>query len=556
MHHMTKRKIFLILIVSVGSLLFGITLYAQNDSIDNPASNDSEEAAACPPVIEQLNAAINECSDINSNWSCFGQFEAEVDPIKFRFHALRDRRPLPVMNWMNTNADGAVLLNLDTQGEQTPIFVLMFGDAYLQPNAEQTDFLFRIDDTRQVCEQTPPGMLIQTKRGYRDTLTLNGVTIELGSTAFVTMDRNLMTVANLRDEVALLIDGERYPIPENGHFLVDVSLNPPQIVDERFPSPFAESELFTWAARSPGRLADLDNSNEDANSTKACVAELEFGKPIIETINNPGHECLFSVCADPGDTISVNLNTISGGLDPWVDLRLPNGRLYTFNNDIGEGNTDSILCNIELPPVQEVDSCYLLVARAHRNASEGEFELTLNKETSCSTPEPRCEVMTHRSLNLRSGPGIGFPLAAATPLPPDTHLEPLGSDENGWIRVRVLSSNLVGYVSNDPRFLLCEEGTTATPTVTPMLSAVAETVTPTATPTPPAIATLTATTTPTVATITVTATPTGCIYSLYNLPSADRDCNPTPTGTDDPPTSVPSTSTPMPPTKAPAHPPI
>lgn len=575
-----RMALFIVTISSVIGALFGFStvLRAQN----NPPSNTTPVAPAantCLPVIEQLNTAINECSDINSNWSCFGQFDAQVDPVQFRFHALRDRRPLPVMKAMNTISNGAVLLNLDIQGEQTPIFVLMYGDAYLQPNAQPKDFLFRINNTRELCAQTPPGMLIRTKKGYRDTLTLNGVTIELGSTAFATMNQNRMTVANLQGDVTLIINGVRYPIAEGGHILVDVSVTPPRLIEEVKLSPLAASAVLIWAAQTPGRLQAIDNSNEDPTSDKACVAELEFGKPIVETLTNPGHECLFSVCADPGEKISVNLNAISAGLDPWVDLRLPNGRLYTFNNDIGEGQTDSLLCNIELPPVQTMTGCYLLVARSHHNATAGAFELTLNKETACEPPAPRCEVMTPRGLNLRAGPGVNFPRLAATPLPQNTHLELL-AEENGWRKVRVQNSDLIGYVNADPRYLLCEgifappsaTGTTTpavTPTPTPSPIINGETaVTPTPTkltppgmPTPTPTATLIQLTVPT-ATPTLTSTPTPtatCVYPLYKLPAGDRGCTQktpvVPPGTETTPTVI-STSTPVPPTKAPPHPPI
>lgn len=575
-----------LLFIFVGALLLPysyISLLAQDNNIQDNAAFEQ-----CNTIVSAVHNAILECSDINRNWACYGKIRAEVDPVKYRFHALRDRRAIEALNKVDTDSDGVVLLNLHTEGEANPIRAIMFGDARLETrDAQQHNFLFVVEDTLDMCKDTKPGIIIRTISGRSSQIILNNVTIQLGSTAYITIDsRGWMTVANVEGQITVIINGVFYEVPEGGEIRIDVSTTPPRFLESLQISPLAGSEVAQWISKAPQGLRSVINSNEDPTSEVACIGKLEFGKPIVETLNNPGHECLFSVCADPGQKISVNLNAISDGLNPWVDLRLPNGRLYTFNNDIGEGQTDSLLCNIELPPVQELDGCYLLVARSHHNASAGQFELTLNKETGCSTPEPRCEVMTYRGLNLRTGPGVEFSLAAATPLPQDTHLEPVGVEENGWRKVRVNNTALEGYVNTDPRYLLCEgiftpESPTATatptPTMTPTSSPVVDSLsTDTPTPTlvvPPGVETstptLTSTATPSRSTVTtasptstpvgtLTSTPTGCLYPLYNLPAKDRRCTPTPTtdGSGGTGTTPLSTATPVPPTKAPPNPPI
>ena len=69
--------------------------------------------------------------------------------------------------------------------------IIAFGAAGVSPTSEQS-YVVRKQGTGLVCEQTPPGLLFQTPSGKKGTITVNGVQIKLGSTAFVALEGDLL----------------------------------------------------------------------------------------------------------------------------------------------------------------------------------------------------------------------------------------------------------------------------------------------------------------------------------------------------------------------------
>jgi hypothetical protein len=471
----------------------------------------------CLALINSLQTAITDCDDINSNWACYGNLEADVVPVQYRFHGLRDRRPLTVLEELNTNTNGVVLMNLQIEGETNPIKTIMFGDGRLEAaEPGQHSFFMQIDDPAELCTLTPPGMIIQTETGQSGELTLNQVTIELASTAFVTFEADgLMTVANLGGQVTVIIDGVRQPLLEGEQVRVAFVNGQPQFAGPPSASRFFGSIVLTFLAGTDG-ITQIHNSNQ---TDAACVQELQFGETITAQNIAPGHECLYKFCAVAGDVITVNMDAASTALNPWVDLRGPDDLLLAYNNDVDMAAQDSLLCNVGLA---ETSCDYTIVARSHHNESFGAFTLTLAKQTSCVQPEPRCDVMTYRGLNLRTGPGTQF--TRVDTLVQGTSVEPIRrSEDSNWVFVNVQEPDLTGWVRNSPELFECEF-------VEPRVSIVevlpTEVSIPTATPAPNA--------TPMPDGTVVAAScdgliaPPNCPDSRTPLPTGDKQPTPTP----------------------------
>jgi hypothetical protein len=526
------------------------------------AADENQDAEQdCNDLVAELKQAIIECSDMNSNWSCYANYAADVVPVEHRFHSVRDRRPLSVLESIDTKKSltatseygvdyGVVFMNLDIKGQTDPMTAMLFGDSSLKANDPgQHDFLFAIENTTNLCTATPPGMILRTKEGKRGRVKINRVTIRLGSTAFITMDDDqIMTVVNLEGSVAVSIDGIIFiSIPLNGQLWIDLKSDPPTLLSpdralSAGRSPWADSVVFrALISDQENGLERITNSNEDEKSEKACIGNIEFNQSVPEVITNPGQECLFELCLEAPVAITVWMTAINPDeLNPWLDIRDATGKLIAVNNDIDRRNRDSLLCNVTLPVTQIGRSCYNIVARSYRNLTSGAFDLLVAPGGVCTDPQPRCEVLNYPGLYLRTGPGVDYQVKAV--LSQHTQLLQWAPDNgSGWTGVTVLDAggtetNQWGYVSTNPRYLLCEFGSDSPVASTP--------VTPPGGFTP--ITSTPATSTPGTP-FTVTPTPTNP-QETETPPIATP---PSPTDTDTP---KPPTNTPEPPTKSAPYP--
>ena len=337
---------------------------------------------------------------------------------------------------------------LYVESQKAPMAVIAFGGADLVPVGER-DYVMDVSSSADLCRNSPPGIAVHTESGERGSLTINGVTINLESTAFITMQRGeAMRIVNLEGSVSISVSdlGVNMPVPPGYQVAIAMDNGEPVAVAEPSPSSLYDSTVLQWLAVEG--LPHVYNSNL---SSQACVGKIGIGETIVDENFNPGQECLYHFCAKAGDVVSIKMNATDVSLDPWIDLRLPSGELWSSNNDIDAGDSDSEVCNRGLPAT----SCdYTIVARPYRNASYGSFALTLNGYSGCVPPAPRCEVVS-LGLNLRSGPGAGYPRVGV--LAQDTQLQPL-EDPAGkdWVQVRVIDSADEGWVSTDGRFLACE----------------------------------------------------------------------------------------------------
>lgn len=439
---------------STASLLVLVSLCFAWDYL--PATAQDTAQTSCEALVTEMSRSIRECSDINSNWSCYGRFNADVDPIKFRFHDIEDRKPLKNMNALTTDRQGIVFMRLAVDGEPEDMTAMLFGDARVDANEPgQPNFLLRIDNQANLCSATPPGMVIRTADGKRGKIIINRVIIRLRSSAFITMisDRE-MSVTNLEGSVSIDADGQVIGIGEGQQVRILFENGRPIPIGLPQPSPYASSILLNHLANDPTGLGAIGNSNANPSDPAACVGTLNFGDSFEEIMTNEGHECVYDLCTDPGQTVTINMDALDPDLDPWIDLRDPSGTLITFNNDIRMNETNSILCNVQLPPKPVGEGCFSVIARSHHNDSFGRFRLSLAGQSACQQADPSCEVMT-RGLNLRSSPDASNRENIILTLPQNTHLTPLSPVDNlGWIEVT--TGGVTGWVSTDPRFLLCD----------------------------------------------------------------------------------------------------
>ena len=433
--------------------LAALTLWIMLRGDPAVTAQDAGSSQTCNQLIAGLADAIRECQDMNSNWACYGKVDASVFPEEYRFQALRDRRPLEVLQSIDIFDQGSVLMNLDIAGQAAPIQAILFGPVSLDAAAPGShEFVMQIDNQNLLCSDTPPGMVIRTQSGQAGHIKLNGVDFELHSAAFVTIDgRGLMTVVNLEGNVTLTVGGVSQAIPVGQQTEIESANGQLRFTGDPTPSTYAGSALLQWLINDAAGLRNLQNTNKEETEL-ACAGAIAFGETVADRTVNPGHECLFQFCGKAGEAVTVDMQAVDPGLDPWVDLRLPDKNLLAFNNDIDEQNDNSLLCNVQLP----VTSCdYTIVARSQRNRTAGAFRLTLDRQSACTAPAPRCEVVSRFGAFLYQGPGTEF--QRLQKLDPEAHMQPQRfNDDGSWIEVRVAGTTRTGWVKNDPNRVQCE----------------------------------------------------------------------------------------------------
>lgn len=359
-------------------------------------------AQSCNGAITILQKAINECSEINENWACYGNTKTEASPADLRFYEPRDRQPVSVLKTIDTDDVGAVLMYLRFQDTPAPLRVVVFGDTQFAQISE-ANFTLSIDSEQEFCQDSPPGLVIQTNDGAKGSITVNDVEIDLASTAFITvLNERSMIVVNLGGQVSITIAGVGGPIALPVGQQVDITLSngTPTAIGPVTASPYAGSVLLRWIADNPQGLRRVTDPNTEAHPViPACGGLITFGQAISSANFTPGQECLYRFCANRGDVITVDMEGVSRTLNPWIDVRRPNDQLLVFNNDRDDADFNSQICNAGMP---ETSCDYMIVARPNHNASLGNFTLRLNRLTTCTPPPSQCEPVTPTGLSFIS----------------------------------------------------------------------------------------------------------------------------------------------------------
>ena len=433
--------------------LFALLLWISQSGVSY-AQGGSQVQQQCLAVLDNLKAAIADCDDMNSNFACYASTNADVLPVQYRFQGVRDRRPLKVLENVNTDNNGVVLLNLLPEGVTSPVKAMMFGNGTLNAaEPGQNSFIMTIDNPAELCEVTPPGLVLHTETGERGVVKLNGVTIELRSTAFVTIEPDdLMTIVNLEGQVSVTIGGVTQILPVGFQTRTTATGTPgfaigaPQ--SSRYSSSVALRAVTDDAAEGIKRVR---NTNETA---AACVQEIAFGQTITsQTITHPGHECIYTFVVNEGETFSVEMNAEDGQLDPWLDIRGPSGLLLAYNNNVQA--TDSAICGETLPAPGQ----YTIIARSNSNESAGTFTISLSQGNTCpQQPLPACHVRAGESVVVYEGPNVNA--AVIDQLSPRAEMQYLTTNqERTRHQVRAFTANgatLEGWVTSQPQLVQCE----------------------------------------------------------------------------------------------------
>jgi hypothetical protein len=144
----------------------------------------------CDDVITQLDGALapGVCQALGLGSACLATRSVTATPRTgtIRFTAPGDQARLNNIRQMVTvpQKGAAVLLGGSTAN---PVKILVFGDTATTPNANQAGNIFtlRARNGTPTCERTRSGMILQTPTGKKGAVVINGVTINLGSTAYV-----------------------------------------------------------------------------------------------------------------------------------------------------------------------------------------------------------------------------------------------------------------------------------------------------------------------------------------------------------------------------------
>lgn len=222
----------------------------------------SAQAQACAQFVNQaLQLMGDNCTGIDNNNACYGYygvsatFSEPVDPSIFSQPAditlveILDRLQTAPYN-PDANVWGVAVMRLQANIPGTlpgqSVSVLLLGDVQMEadPNAAapMQAFTLRTGLGQAACEALPPSSLtVQSPRGLRVDLTMNGANIELGSTATFTAQDGRFTV-RMSDGRAVINDDIIVPVGFSLSATLDEN---DQIVPESWESlePLSEEEL-------------------------------------------------------------------------------------------------------------------------------------------------------------------------------------------------------------------------------------------------------------------------------------------------------------------------
>lgn len=244
MHTRHKRTIRLAAVLSF--LLAAAILAAPASQRSN--AQDAAGADNCADLIQTLRVALSDegCGVVNDNWVCYGFDVATALPASVEFDEPGDQQPVTVLSQVSTVPPrGVVIMRLLPQGSEDPLTVAVFGDTDTNfPDEGRLGFV--VNDPELLCESTPAGMVVRTASGERGRIIINGVEIELASTAFITMENpTSMTVANLQGEVTVVVGGVSITLkPGQQVRIVRVGTAQASVEGPPTDSPFSESQLL------------------------------------------------------------------------------------------------------------------------------------------------------------------------------------------------------------------------------------------------------------------------------------------------------------------------
>lgn len=145
----------------------------------------------CSDVIDTLFGVIqDQCAVVGPGNACYASDRVRASPVSAGFTRPGRIVPFRDLTSLRTYANtGAAILVAGTN--QGPVKIMAMGGAQVASSSHQV-FTLRKTNEGLVCDKTPSGLLLQTPGGRRGQVTINGVSIELGSTALVTAEGEVL----------------------------------------------------------------------------------------------------------------------------------------------------------------------------------------------------------------------------------------------------------------------------------------------------------------------------------------------------------------------------
>lgn len=160
------------------------------------ATTASAQTPGCDDIIDNTNQALAPglCQTLNLGNACYASDNVSATlSIPTTFDEPGDQVALTNVRRVNAlEPEGSAFLLAGTPGN--PVKVFVFGGARLDPSTGQAArvFTLRSINGQPACERTRSGMILQAPPGQTSTIIVNGVTIRLGSTAYIVPGADLL----------------------------------------------------------------------------------------------------------------------------------------------------------------------------------------------------------------------------------------------------------------------------------------------------------------------------------------------------------------------------
>lgn len=133
-----------------------------------------------------------------------------------------------------------------------------------------------------------------------------------------------------------------------------------------------------------------------------CVSRgmpVEYGRQFESEIWEPGTQCVYAFVGQAGDIVTLAMNRIGEGLDPYLELIDPDGKVEARDDDSG-GNLSSLI----VTHVLRLNGTYNIIARDQRNQNKGRFNLRVwagGPPTAAEQPPSGCgKTIRYGSLQM------------------------------------------------------------------------------------------------------------------------------------------------------------
>ena len=295
-----------------------------------PVLAQEDELPECPAfVIDALTEVKEQCANTGRDEVCYGSVEVEGVPqpnVRIIFNEPGDIVTLNALQQLlvqsNLPADewGLALLrvrmSLDDDTSQN-VVMLIFGDATMDDfSGNMQAFTFTSGANDAPCEQAPEsGLLIQTPEGEGEiTFLVNEIDIQLGSTAFIQTEPDIMIFSILEGEGRVTVDDEIRIVPAGAWTFIPIDENGNVTGIPSDALPYEEEEH---------RNIPINMLDREVYLPRPMI-DLPLGGGLDESTTYAGETHSYRLIANQGERIIVNAEA-SGEME-W-QLTAPDGRI-------------------------------------------------------------------------------------------------------------------------------------------------------------------------------------------------------------------------------------